>query len=123
MFRSNTSKVIGQLQRGIDAALLAAVAVPVAATKRDLEKGFKGGGETSGASAKSVVHTGVRGDYHHGRFITYGTNLFWHRFWTFGGMNAFTGQYERVDLYTPNLYENRGPIFAAAQAALRAALG
>lgn len=123
MFTSNIDQTIAMLRTGIDAALIAGVAIPVAATKRDLAKGFKGGGETSGKSADSITSTPVAGDYQYGRYIRYGTDLFWHRFWTFGGMNAFTRQFERVDLYTPNLYENQGAILAAAQAALREALG
>ena len=119
---SNIDAVIGKLQQGIDAALTEMVKIPVAATQKDLAHGFKGGKETSGKSAKSIKATEVRGDYQFGRFITYGTDLFWHRFWTFGGMNAFTRQFERVDLYTPNFYENQGPMLAAAQKVLAEAL-
>lgn len=122
-FLSKTPAVIVRLHRGIDDALLAAVQIPMAATKRDLAQGFRGGAETTGASAASIKSDGPKGDYEHGRYIRYGTALFWHRFWTFGGMNAFTRQFERVDLYTPNFYENQGPMLAAAQVALKKAIG
>jgi hypothetical protein len=122
MYQSRNRIVVERLHRGIDAALLAAVAIPMAGTKADLARGFTTGDSTSGKSADSVKRTEVRGFYENGRYVSYGTSLFYHRFWTFGGFNAFTRQFERVDKWTPHFYENRGPMLAAAQAALKAAL-
>lgn len=123
MFKSNIERVVKRLERGIDAALVAAVEIPMEATRRDLLTGFTSGDATSGKSAKSVRRTEVRGDYFYGRYIRYGTDLFYHRFWTFGGMNPFTRQFERVDKWTPHFYESRGAMLAAAQKALREAIG
>jgi hypothetical protein len=122
MYRSNLRQTIHKLHHGIDMALVAAVTIPFEATKADLAKGFTSGDYTSGESAASVKRSEVRGDYAFGRYVRYGTSLFYHRFWTFGGMNAFTGQFERVDKWSPHFYENQPRMLAAAQAALKAAL-
>lgn len=122
-YTSQIGVAIAKLHRGIDKALLAAVTIPMEATRADLAQGFTTGDSTSGESAASVKADGPKGDYQYGRYIRYGTELFYHRFWTLGGMNIYTRQWERVDKWTPRFYESQGKMLTAAQAALRAEIG
>lgn len=119
---SRLPQVTARLHAAIDAGVVAMAEVPMAKTRQDLATGFTSGRFTTGASADSVRRTEPF-DHQGGRAVSYGTDLFYHRFWTLGGMNPFTRQFERVDKWTPHFYESRDEMLSAFASVFRRVVG
>jgi hypothetical protein len=85
--------------RALDAGLVAAAEILRDAVRDDLIDGYTTGKFTSGDAAKKVKTKAPKTGQDGNRYVAVGTDDFKQRIWEFGAFNAFTRQYERVEVY------------------------
>jgi hypothetical protein len=124
-WQSNLGAFLGATERALLSAAIATAETAVADQKQLLEHGYTSGAFVTGNNVNAVV----RGDpvlTADGVAIAYGsTNLEYALPWELGHMNLFTGKFERVETWVPNMIQNRDKyagIFAAEVRAVDGAL-